>query len=215
MVPGLTLGVLATGILTRRPAVEIKTGAVQGTLAVIDTLSSRASDERVTPVSWRTGAHGPVRARSVKPGLALGPGAAGVRRAQILLLEGAATDEGVPGVALGAAAHRLVVGGLTGGALATHIGVGLIARVATLEPHTRLVAGTVRVSGALGVAPGVGVAQEVRGARALSPVVHSLTVGILSTRASAAGILTPVILSVTLLGGATLIVSLALVAAAL
>ena len=39
VVPGLTLGVLATGILTWRPAVEIKTGAVQRTLAVIDTLS--------------------------------------------------------------------------------------------------------------------------------------------------------------------------------
>ena len=154
-------------------------------------LTSRAPDERVTPVTWRTGAHGPVRARSVKPGLALGPGAAGVGGAQVLLLEGAATDEGVPGVALGAAADRLVVGGLAGGALSTHVRVGLVAGVATLEPHTRLVAGTVRMSGALGVAPGVGVAQEVRGARALSPIVHSLTVGILSTRASAARILTP------------------------
>ena len=84
-----------------------------------------------------------------------------------------------------------MVGGLAGGALSAHVGVGLVAGVAALEPHTGLVAGAVRVSGALGVAPGVGVAQEVRGARALGPVVHRLTVGILATRASAAGILTP------------------------
>lgn len=215
VIPGLTLSVLTAGILTRRPAVKIKTGAVQRTLAVVDTLSSGASDEGVPPVSRRTGAHGPVRARSVKPGLALGPGAAGVGGAQVLPLELAAADEGVPGVSLGAAADRLVVGGLAGGALSAHIGVWLVARVAALESDARLVAGAVRVSGALCVAPGVGVAQEVRRARALGPVVHSLAVGILSAGASAAGIFTPVILSVTLLGAAAVRISLALVTAAL
>lgn len=154
-------------------------------------VTSGASDERVAPVSRRTGAHGPVRARSVKPGLALGAGAAGVGGAQVLPLELAAADEGVPGVALGAAADRLVVGGLAGGALSTHVGVWLVARVAALEPDARLVAGAVSVPGALCVAPGVGVAQEVRRARALGPVVHRLTVGILSAGAPAAGILTP------------------------
>lgn len=215
VIPGLALGILTTRVLTRGPAIKIETGPVQRTLAVIDTLSPSASDERVSPVSRGTSAHGSVGARSVKPGLALSPGAAGVGVAQVLLLKGPAADEGVPGVALGAAAHRLVVGGLAGGPLSAHVGVGLVARVAALEPHTSLVSGTVCVSGALGVAPGVGVAQEVRGAGALGPVVNRLAVSILSTSASAAGIFTPVILSVTLLGGATLIVSLALVAAAL
>ena len=39
VVPGLALRVLTARVLTGRPAVEIKTGAVQGTLAVIDTLA--------------------------------------------------------------------------------------------------------------------------------------------------------------------------------
>ena len=207
VIPGLALGILTTRSLTRGPTIKIETGPVQRTLAVIDTLSwtwnleetlyffvfltPSASDERVSPVSRGTSAHGSVGARSVKPGLALSPGAAGVGVAQVLLLKGPAADEGVPGVALGAAAHRLVVGGLAGGPLSAHVGVGLVARVAALEPHTSLVSGTVCVSGALGVAPGVGVAQEVRGAGALGPVVNRLAVSILSTSASAAGIFTP------------------------
>ena len=108
-----------------------------------------------------------------------------------------------------------MVGGLAGCALAAHVRVWVVAGVAALEPHTRLVAGAVLVPGALGVAPGVGVAQEVRGTRALGPVVHRLTVGVLSTSSPAAGILTPVILSVTLLSGSALAVSLTLVATAL
>ena len=108
-----------------------------------------------------------------------------------------------------------MVGGLAGCALAAHVRVRVVAGVAALEPHTRLVAGAVLVPGALGVAPGVGVAQEVRGTRALGPVVHRLTVGVLSTSSPAAGILTPVILSVTLLSGSALAVSLTLVATAL
>ena len=106
-----------------------------------------------------------------------------------------------------------MVGGLAGCALAAHVRVWVVAGVAALEPHTRLVAGAVLVPGALGVAPGVGVAQEVRGTRALGPVVHRLTVGVLSTSSPAAGILTPVILSVTLLSGSALAVSLTLVVA--
>ena len=46
VVPGLALGVLTTGILTWRPAVEIKTGAVQGTLAVIDALAWKLTIDR-------------------------------------------------------------------------------------------------------------------------------------------------------------------------
>ena len=94
VIPGLALGILTTRVLTRGPAIKIETGPVQRTLAVIDTLSwtwnleetlyffvfltPGASDERVSPVSRGTGAHGSVGARSVKPGLALSPGAAGV-----------------------------------------------------------------------------------------------------------------------------------------
>ena len=191
MVPGLTLGVLTAGILTGGPAVVVEAGPVQGTLAVVDTFSPGAPDQGVSPVPGWTGADRSVSPGPVEPGLALSPGAAGVGVAQVLLLKGPAADEGVPGVALGAAAHRLVVGGLAGGPLSAHVGVGLVARVAALEPHTSLVSGTVCVSGALGVAPGVGVAQEVRGAGALGPVVNRLAVSILSTSASAAGIFTP------------------------
>lgn len=94
VIPGLALGILTTRSLTRGPTIKIETGPVQRTLAVIDTLSwtwnledtlyffvfltPGASDERVSPVSRGTGAHGSVGARSVKPGLALSPGAAGV-----------------------------------------------------------------------------------------------------------------------------------------
>ena len=39
MVPGLTLGVLTTRILTWRATVEVETSSVQGTLTVIDTFS--------------------------------------------------------------------------------------------------------------------------------------------------------------------------------
>lgn len=39
VIPGLTLSILTTGVLTRGPAVEIETGAIQRTLAVINTLS--------------------------------------------------------------------------------------------------------------------------------------------------------------------------------
>ena len=84
-----------------------------------------------------------------------------------------------------------MVGGLAGGALPAHVGVGVVARVPALQSHAGLVGGAVAVPGALGVAPGVGVTQEVRGAGALGPVVNSLAVSILSTCASAAGILTP------------------------
>ena len=104
-----------------------------------------------------------------------------------------------------------MIGGFTCCSRSTDIGVGFIAGVATLELDTRLVTSAVIVTSALGVASRVGVSQEVRRTGALSSVVDSLTVGVLSTRSSAAGILTPVVLSVTPLTGGTLIVSLTLV----
>ena len=39
VISGLALSVLTTGVLTGRPAVKIKTGAVQRTLTVVDALS--------------------------------------------------------------------------------------------------------------------------------------------------------------------------------
>jgi len=106
-----------------------------------------------------------------------------------------------------------VVGGLAGRPGATHIGVGIVAGVTALELDTGLVAGTVIVTGALCVAARVGVSQEVRRTRALSSVVDGLAVGVLSTRSSAASILTPVMLPVTPLAAGTLAVTLALVTA--
>ena len=92
-----------------------------------------------------------------------------------------------------------MVGGLAGGALAAHVGVGVVARVPALQSHAGLVGGAVAVPGALGVAPGVGIAQEVRGTAALGTVVDGLTVCVLSTSSPGAGILTPVQEAVTLL----------------
>jgi len=40
VVPGLALRVLATGVLTRRPAVVVETSLVKATFTVVDTLSS-------------------------------------------------------------------------------------------------------------------------------------------------------------------------------
>lgn len=108
-----------------------------------------------------------------------------------------------------------MVGRLASRPAATHVGVWLIAGIPTLEPDAGLVGGAVPVPGALGVAPGVGVTQEVWRTGALGPVVDCLTVGVLSTGSSSAGVLTPVQEAVTLLGGSTLGVSLALVTAAL
>jgi len=71
------------------------------------------------------------------------------------------------------------------------------------------------MSGTLGVATGVGIAQEVWRTGALGAVVYSLTIGVLSTGSPTAGVLTSVVLSVTLLGWSTLIVTLTLVSAAL
>ena len=211
VVPGLTLGVLTTGVLTGRPTVVVEAGPVQGTLAVVDTFSPGAPDQRVSPVAGRTGADGSVSPGPVEPGLALSPGPAGVGSAEIFLLERSAAHEGISGVTLGAGTDGLVVGGLAGRSLSAHVGVGVVAGVAALESHAGLVGGAVPVSGALGVAPGVGVAQEVRGAAALSPVVDGLTVGALPTGSPGAGVLTPVGDPVTFLRGSALRVSLALV----
>ena len=152
VVPGLTLGVLTTGVLTGRPTVVVEAGPVQGTLAVVDTFSPGAPDQRVSPVAGRTGADGSVSPGPVEPGLALSPGPAGVGSAEIFLLERSAAHEWISGVALGAGTDGLVVGGLAGRSLSAHVGVGVVAGVAALEPHAGLVGGAVPVSGALGVA---------------------------------------------------------------
>jgi len=199
VVPGLTLGVLTAGILTGGPAVVVEAGPVQGTLAVVDALPPGAPDQGVSPVPGWAGADRSVSPRPIKPGLALSPGTAGVRSAEIFLLERSAADEWISGVTLGAGTDSLVVGGLAGCSLAAHVGIRVEARIATLQSDAGLVGGAVPVPGALGVAPGVGVAQEVRGTAALGPVIDGLTVGTLPTGSPGAGVLTPVGEAVTFL----------------
>ena len=108
-----------------------------------------------------------------------------------------------------------MVGGLASGSLSAHVGVGLVAGILALQTDTGFVGGAIPVPGALGVAPGVGITQEVRRAAALGTVVHGLTVGILPAGSPGAGVLTPVEEAVTLLGGPALGVPLTLVPAAL
>lgn len=139
MIPGLTLSVLSTGVFTGRPAVVVVAGAVQGTLAVVDALSPGAADERVSPVSGRTGAHRTVHSRPVEPCLAVSTGTTGVRTAQVSLLELAATHEGVSGVASRAGADRLVVRRLAGRSLTAHVRVRILAGIATLQSDTGLI----------------------------------------------------------------------------
>ena len=214
MVPGLALSILTAGILTGGPTVVVEAGSVQGTLAVVDTFSPGAPDQGVSPVPGWTGADWPIGPGPVEPGLALSSRSTGVGGAEIFLLERPAAHEWISGVTLGAGADSLVVGGLTGGPLAAHVGVGVVAGVSALQSDTGLVGGAVTVSGALSVAPGVGVTQEVRRTAALSSVVDGLTVGTLTTGSPGAGILTPVGDPVTLLRGPALRVSLALVTTA-
>ena len=76
-----------------------------------------------------------------------------VGAAQVSLLELPAADEGVSGVALGAGADCLVVGGFAGCTLSAHVGVGIVAGVAALELDAGLVGGAVPVLGALSVTP--------------------------------------------------------------
>ena len=180
VVPGLTLGVLTTGVLTGRPTVVVEAGPVQGTLAVVDTFSPGAPDQRVSPVAGRTGADGSVSPGPVEPGLALSPGPAGVGSAEIFLLERSAAHEGISGVTLGAGTDGLVVGGLAGRSLPAHVGVGVVAGVAALESHAGLVGGAVPVSGALGVALRVSLAlvttpgQRVANICVLTPTDRSI-----------------------------------------
>ena len=120
VVPGLTLGVLTTGVLTGRPTVVVEAGSVQGTLAVVDTFSPGAPDQRVSPVAGRTGADGSVSPGPVQPGLALSPGPAGVGSAEIFLLERSAAHEWISDMRGGTFTHSsssvvLTKGSLTAG----------------------------------------------------------------------------------------------------
>jgi len=199
VVPGLTLGILTTGVVTGGPAVVVVARPVQGTLAVVDTLAPGAPDQGVSPVPGWTGADWPIGSGPVEPGLALSSRSTGVGGAEIFLLERPAAHEWISGVTLGAGADSLVVGGLAGGALAANVGVGVVARVPALQSHAGFVGGAVSVSGALCVAPGIRVPEEVWRTAALSSVVDGLTVCVLSTSSPGAGILTPVQEAVTLL----------------
>jgi len=90
-----------------------------------------------------------------------------------------------------------VVGSLTGGSLATHVRVGVIAGVTALQLHTCLVRGTVIMPGTFCVAASEGVSKEVWRTCALGTVVDSLAVCVLSTCSTSASILTAVLLAVT------------------
>lgn len=90
-----------------------------------------------------------------------------------------------------------MVGSLTGGPLATHVRVGVIAGVTALQLHTGLVRGTVIMPGTLCVAASEGVSKEVWRTGALGTMVDSLAVCILSTSSTAASILTAVLLAIT------------------
>jgi len=57
VVPRLTLGILTTGLITRRATVVVIASSVERTLAVIDTLASRAPDQRVSPPPRRARTH--------------------------------------------------------------------------------------------------------------------------------------------------------------
>ena len=199
MVPGLTLGILTTGVVTGGPAVVVVARPVQGTLAVVDTLASGAPDQGVSSVPGWTGADWPVSPGPVEPGLALGTGSAGVWITQVLLLERSAADKGVASVSSGTRADGFVVGGFAGRPIAAHVGVGLVAGILALQSDAGFVGGAVSVSGALCVAPGIRVPEEVWRTAALSSVVDGLTVCVLSTSSPGAGILTPVQEAVTLL----------------
>ena len=79
-----------------------------------DTVAPHTARHPVTPVSLVTQTHRPVlSSQVVSPGLAVGVGTAGVRSAEISRGEGAAGDEGVSGVSLGAGTDCLVPGGFT------------------------------------------------------------------------------------------------------
>ena len=111
-----------------------------------------AADQRISSESSGTGAHGPVRARPVEPGLTIGAGTARIRVAKVPLLKLAAADEWVAGVALGTGADSLVVGGLARGALAAHVRVGLVAGITAFKLHARLVTRAIGVTCTLGIA---------------------------------------------------------------
>ena len=211
----LALSILTTSLITGRAAVVVVASPVERTLAVVDALTSRASDQRVSPPAGRTGANWTIDARPVKAWLAVGSRSTGIGRAKVLFLKPPATDEGVAGVPTRTGADCLVVGRFTGGSLATNIGVWLKAGVLTPQPDTSLVGGTIRMAGAFGVTSGVGISQEIRRAGTLGAMVYSLAVGIFPAHSLTTGSLAPVGDPVTLLGLAALIVRVAFVSTTL
>jgi hypothetical protein len=57
MVPCLALGILTTGLITGRAAVVVVASPVERALAVVDALTPRAPDQRVSPPAGRAGAN--------------------------------------------------------------------------------------------------------------------------------------------------------------
>jgi len=215
MVPCLTLCILSAGILTRRSAVVVKTGSVQGTLTVINTFSSGAGHKWVPSVTCWTGTYRPVCTRSVKPGLALCPWSTWVRCAQVFLFKRSAAYKWVSSVSPRARAHSLVAGSLTGGSLSAYVGVRIVTWVPALQLDTSLVGGAVVVSGTLSIAAGERIAKEVWGTATLCTMVDCLAVGILPACSTSTSILTTIVLTVTCLRLSTLIVRVTFMATSL
>jgi len=157
-------------------------------------------------VSCRAGAHWPVCPGSVKSSLALSSWSTWVGCAEVLLFKWSAAHERVPSISSRARAHSLVISGLTGGTLSTHVRVRVITRVSALQLDTSLVRGTVVVSRALCVTTGERIPKEVWGTGALCTMVNSLAVGIFPTCSSSTGRLTAIVLTITCLRLTTLVV---------
>lgn len=213
MVSRLAFCILSTCIITGRATVIVVASLGQRTLAVIDAFSSGTSDKRISPVACWASTHGPVCPRPVESSLALSSWTAWVWVAQIFLLERTAADERISSKSFGTAADGLVVGRLAVCALSAHIRVGLAARILTLEAHAGLAGVAVGVAGALRVAAGVGVAEEILWTCAGGAVVPRLAVGVLPAHSLLAGRDAAVRLPVAFLGLAAGLVAVALVSA--
>jgi len=60
VVPGLALSVLSAGLIAGGAAVVVIAGSIKRALAVVDALTPGATDQGISPVAGRTGAHWPV-----------------------------------------------------------------------------------------------------------------------------------------------------------
>lgn len=160
---------------------EVVASLARATVRITFTFTSVTPDKRVSKVAGWAGTDRAVSTIAVKARLADGVRSTGVRVAQVLLGELTARCEWVASESSGTRADSLVVLDLAVGAPSTGVRSALATGILTLEPDAGQVGTAVVVAGALGVAPGVGLAEEVLGASTLGAVVLGAAVGILST----------------------------------